>query len=47
MDFSKLLEMLETPMKNASEKYPLVTLIIVCLLAAWITAQPLLCILAQ
>jgi hypothetical protein len=34
-------------MRNASEKYPLATLIIVCLLAAWVAAQPLLCLLAK
>jgi len=30
MDSSKFLEILEMPMKNASEKYPLATLIILC-----------------
>jgi hypothetical protein len=47
MNFNKFLGMLEAPVRNASEKYPLATLIIVCLLVAWIASQPLLCILAK
>ncbi|MDR1349674.1 MAG: hypothetical protein LBJ59_02625 [Zoogloeaceae bacterium] len=43
MKFSKFIEMLETPVKNASEKYPLLTLIILCL---FITIAPAIWILA-
>jgi hypothetical protein len=46
-EFWRILKTLEAPMKNASEKYPLCTLVILCLLVAWVAAQPLLCILAR
>jgi hypothetical protein len=47
MNLSKFLVILEASVKNASEKYPLATLIIVCLLVAWVASQPLLYVLAK